>query len=123
MNINNNNMKELDFTNYDPIGCDHKIQDGKYKGFSSFELLSHGTGSGPELMYQRNLMVCRLCGEVKVSGHELRDGRIHYYSDEFSLHYPDAVAAIVKACNWFHRDTEGYIPFTRQEEEKFKRGF
>jgi hypothetical protein len=95
---------------YKPLYCNHK----KPNGFSSYDLLSHSSGSGPNMMREFNLWVCLQCGEVKVSGKNLVDGKIEYFKEEFSIYYPDAVAAIVKNCNYMNKETEGYKPFNQQ---------
>lgn len=92
---------------YNPLSCNHK----KDNGFSAYDLLSHSSGSGPEWMREFNLLVCLKCGEIKVSGKNLVDGKIEHFSEEFSIYYPDAVAAIVKNCNYMNSETEGYKPF------------
>lgn len=87
---------------YNPIGCDHKLKKGKYKGFSSYEFLSQSSGSGGEIYFEHNVSVCKLCGEIKVSGYEQKDGMLHKYSNEFSIHLPSAVDAIVKNCQYMN---------------------
>lgn len=93
---------------YNPLACDHK----KQNGFSAFELLSHSSGNVPTPNYEENVLVCLLCGEVRVSG---KHGDHKFFSFDFSIHYPDAVAAIVKYCNYMNQETEGYMPFVQQQ--------
>ena len=104
---------------YEPIGCDHKIPDGKYKGFSAYQFLSESSGSGPNIYFMHHISFCALCGEIKVGGFEMDEkGFIHRYNQEFSIHHPEAVAAIVKLCNYMNKDTEGYIPFKQDASNK-----
>lgn len=91
---------------YEPIGCNHK----KENGFSSYMFLSESSGSGPNLNYMEHISVCTKCGEIKVGGQQ--NG--HRFNVEFSLHYPEAVAAIVKFCNYINKENEDYIPFVRE---------
>jgi hypothetical protein len=58
----------------------------------SYELNEGGSGSGPNFDYERNICVCRKCGEIKISGKE--NGT--RYSQEFSINYPDSVKAILR---------------------------
>ena len=95
---------------YIPVSCNHRTK----RGFSNFELLSHSSGGSADLKHENNLSVCRGCGEVRISGYETIGGKLHRYHQEFSLYYPEAVAAIVKNCNWMNRKTDGYDPFVRQ---------
>ena len=87
---------------YNPIGCDHKLKKGKYKGLNSWQFLSQSAGSGGDIYFEHNVSVCRLCGEIKVSGFEQKDGILHKYDQEFSIHHPSAVKAIVKNANFMN---------------------
>jgi hypothetical protein len=98
---------------YNPISCDHKIKSGKYAGFSNYELLSHSSGGGGDLHHEVNLSVCRECGEIKIQGWRNKGVETHRFCEEFSIYYPDAVAAIVKNCNYMNSETDGYIPFVQ----------
>ena len=106
---------------YNPIGCDHKIKHGKYKGFSSFSFQGQSSGSGPDIYFEHNVSVCLLCGDIHVSGYEQKqDGRLHRYDNILDIHHPEAVTAIVKACNFFNKETEDYIPFTQLAETHYE---
>lgn len=99
---------------YNPISCDHKIKSGKLEGFSNYELLSHSSGGGGDEHHHVSLHVCRYCGEIKISGWRNKGTETHRFCEEFSIHYPDAVAAIVKNCNYLNKETDGYIPFKQE---------
>jgi hypothetical protein len=102
---------------YNPIACDHKITSGKYEGFSNYELLSHSSGGGGDECHDVNLFVCRYCGEIKISGYRNKGVETHRFSEEFSVHYPDSVQAIVNNCNYMNTETDGYKPFVKQKED------
>lgn len=95
---------------YNPITCNHKLP----SGFSAYTFLSGSSGGGKDHTHDVSLCVCSQCGEVKISGYRANGDDINRFSEEFSIYYPDAVAAIVKNCNYMNSETEGYIPFVRQ---------
>jgi hypothetical protein len=94
---------------YNPIWCDHR----KPNGLSGYTLLSHSSGSGPDMQHEKNVSICLLCGNIRISGHELKEGRLHRYDEEISIDLPVAVQAIVKNCNFMNTETDGYIPFVQ----------
>lgn len=104
----------LNFEGYDPIGCDHTFP----SGFSSWMFLSGEQGAGPDMDIDVHLCCCSKCGEVKIGGRRLGKGVLNHFHEEFGLHYPDAVSAIIKCCNWFCRDNEGYDPFVRLSQAR-----
>lgn len=112
MNNNTSPSQSLEEEKYEPIYCDHK----KPNGFSAYDLQSHSSGSGPEWMREFNYWVCLNCGEIKVSGKNLVDDKIQYFSEELSIYMPDAIAAIVKNCNYMNAETDGYIPFVQSQK-------
>lgn len=98
---------------YNPISCDHKKKSGRLEGFSAFELLSHSSGNGPDNGYENSISVCRECGTIKIYAKQLVKGKWEIFQHEFTIDYPDAIAAIVKQANWMNQEIEGYRPFVR----------
>lgn len=97
---------------YNPIYCDHK----KPNGFSAYDLQSHYSGSGPEHGKEVKIFVCLKCGRIKIWGKEIIDDKWQYFSEEFSIDHPVAVSAIVKNCNFMHKETDYYTPFVCDQQ-------
>lgn len=98
-----------EFGEYNPITCNHR----KKNGLTGYTLLSHSSGSGPDIQHEKNVQICLLCGTIRISGRELINGQFHRYNEEVSIDLPEAVSAIVKNCNFMNAETEGYIPFVQ----------
>lgn len=89
---------------YNPIGCDHK----KPNGFSAWSIQSGESGSGPDIDVDVHVMVCRLCGKIKVAGRRW-DGKSRHvdrFSEEFHIYHPDAIDAIIKQANFYNEDAK-----------------
>lgn len=87
---------------YDPIGCQHK----HYNGFSSWSFQSESSGSGPETDYHVSILVCQLCGEIRITGRRW-DGKskhVDHFCEEFNIYHPFAIDAIIKQANFFNED-------------------
>jgi hypothetical protein len=94
---------------YNPIGCEHRLP----SGWTAYVLYSDESWSGPDFTHHVYTCVCQLCGTIKRGGHRATNEKIDHFNEEFSLDHPDAVAAIVKNCNYMNQETEGYVPFTQ----------
>src|ERR1700743_1711789 len=110
--INNTDIPE----EYSPIGCDHKQKKGQFTGFTAFQFFSEESGSGPDFSHCVSTCVCMLCGEIRRVGHRTTARKIDSLDEIFDISHPDAVAAIVKACNYMNSESDGFDPFIRKSE-------
>lgn len=97
---------------YNPIGCDHRLSNG----WTAYILYSDESGSGPDFSHHVYTQVCSICGTIKRAGHRATNDRVDRFDEEFDFHHPEAVAAIVKFCNYMNQETEDYDPFIRKSE-------
>lgn len=104
------------WTPYNKEDFTFEIKTGKFEGFSNYELLSHSSGGGGDECHNVNLSVCRECGEIKIQGWRNKGTETHRFCEEFSIYYPDAVAAIVKNCNYMNMETDDYLPFVKADK-------
>ncbi|WP_315823025.1 hypothetical protein [Paraflavitalea speifideaquila] len=96
---------------YCPAGCEHKHDNDQ----SSWNWISETSGTGENFNFKVETGVCMLCGDIRLVGH--RDGK--RFDEVFNIHFPEAVEAIVKQCNWLNTG-DGYIPFVRQTTDVLK---
>lgn len=94
---------------YDPIGCEHK----KQNGLSAWMFQSEFNSSlGGNCAHKVVVSVCGKCGELKIWGHH--DG--NHFHEEFSIDHPDAIAAIVKQANWINEKTL-FVPVSERDDK------
>lgn len=87
--------------NYNPAGCEHKLPNG----FGAWVFQSEETGSGEDYNYSVHVVVCRLCGTIRVAGfRQDNKGKLNRFSEMFDIHATDAIDAIVKYANYIHEE-------------------
>jgi hypothetical protein len=91
-------------TEYNPIGCEHKLRNG----LSAWMFQSERSGSGPEMNECVGVCVCRNCGEIRIVGYKW-DGKSNHtdrFNEIIHVHHPDAIDAIIKQANYFNEDAK-----------------